>query len=217
MIGTINSYRNNFSGLGAADQTVLPEHYLVPMSNLEIDSYIYQEKNKGPFSLLAVGCDTSWAGSFVPCFTAMLEIERGNLLYVNKFISYEQLQGVYKEAHKMLESIPQFPTFKEQLKNSGAFLVGAIVGFFTQGGPVGLFIGAGTAVSKMVAEQRAKRQAYASGLINPLLEKAKAGAENREPLQAGMPAFLIPVLIGTAVAGALLIYFGKDLKEQFQN
>lgn len=209
-----DKFHGNLDGL-AATGSELPAHYLVPMTKLEIDAYIYQEKIKGKYSKLASGCNvqSDWAGDWVPCLLAMLEIERGNLYYVNGFISWEELQAVYKKAHEMIMSIPVFPSLKEQLKNAGTFLIGAVAGFFTAG-PIGLFTGGAAATQKIISDARAKEAANASALINPLIQHAKTGEQERENIEASMELRgLMPVLIGTLLAGAALVYFGDDLKQ----
>lgn len=201
----------NLNGLGA--ETALPAHYLVPMTKIDIGSYIYQEKNKGVNSTFASGCNKEWVGFWGPCLDAMLEIERANLYYVNGFMTWDELQGVYKFAQGLIASIPVFPTIKEQLKNAGTFLIGAVGGFLTAG-PIGLFTGGAAATKKIIADARAKAAGNATELIRPMVQKVQASEQERQVLESSMEfRALLPVLIGTAFAGAALVFFGDDLKK----
>lgn len=206
MLGAVNSYRRILSGLEATE-TALPAHYLVPMTRLEIDSYIFQQKQLGKASKLAAECDDPI------CFMIMLEIERGNLYYVNNIITWEQLQAIYQEAKEGFEAMPRFPSIGEQLKNVGAFLIGTVAGFLTAG-PVGLFTGGAAATQKIIAEAKAKASANALQQLSPEVQKVQEGLKEREKLEASMQlTSLMPWLIGSAFAGAVLVYFGDDLKK----
>lgn len=217
MLGKVNTYCPcSLDGLGAT-ASELPAHYLVPMTKLDIDSYIYKEKQLGKSSKLAANCQQDWDGEWVPCFIAMLEIERGNLYYVNRIITWEQLQGIYTQAHKILSEIPILPTLKQQLKDAATFLVGAVAGFFAAG-PIGLFTGGAAATQKIISDARSRAATNASAILDPLVQKVQEGEKEREKLQASVELrSMLPVLVGTAIAGAALIYFGDDLKKMMKD
>lgn len=206
MLGSLNGCACSLNGLGATE-TTLPDHYLVPMTKLEIDAYIYQERGKGKYSKLNAGCEDPL------CFLVMLEIERGNMYYVNGIITWEQLQEVYSTAKKALEAIPRMPTIAQQLKDIGTFVVGTVTGLIT-GGPVGLFVGGAAATRKIIADARARVSGEALELLNPEIQKAKEGAVEMQKLQAGLELKAsLPWLIGTAFAVAGFLFFGEDLKK----
>lgn len=206
MLGNLNIC-SSLNGLGVTATTTLPDHYLVPMSALEIDAYIYQEKKKGKLSRINGDCDSPL------CFLAMLEIERANLYYVNKIITWEQLQSAYAEAQRMLEEEPRIPTVGQQLKDIGKFLIGAVTGLIT-GGPVGLFVGGAAATQKIIADARSQASAQALQQINPEIQKAKEGAAEMQKLQSELDLKAsLPWLIGSALAAAGLLFFGDDLKK----
>lgn len=211
MLGSINKCQSS-NGLGATEST-LPAHYLTPMTKAQIDAYIEKEKKLGRYSKLAVDCQQKWSGEAIPCFLGMVEIERANLYYVNKIINYDRLNEVYREVYKMWEDIPIIPSIKQQLRDIGTFIVGAVAGFIAAG-PIGFFTGGAAATQKIIADAKAKAAMKASTTLEPLVQKAVVGEQQRMDLEANTEwAALMPWLIGTAIAGVALVYFGDDLKK----
>lgn len=193
------------NGLGQTYEAApLPAHYLMPMSKTAINIFIGEERAKGRSSSYADGCDGDF---WPPCLIAMTEIERANLLFVNDYITYDQLIAAYKEAERMIADIPRLPTFKEQLRNAGKFLIGTVTGFITAG-PVGLFTGGATATAKIVAESRAKAAANASAMVQSLadLQKLEAAKTARVKAEAALSIPPWALWVSGGLTAALLGY-----------
>lgn len=141
---------------------VLPAHYSKVMTRSEIDQYLASR-----FSNVKRYCgdvsfkwyDTiSIKNSDFPCVTrlAVLQtIEKANLLYVNNFISHDELVAAYENANKVIGTLSIISTFwKDSLIDAGKVVLSAIIGFVTGGGPVGLFIGAAGAAAENIRQSK---------------------------------------------------------------
>lgn len=166
-------YRS-LAGIGAVSTdsgASIPDHYLVPMSRLAIDLYIGRHTAMWKDSPFYAECPGDWDGETQPCTLALLEIERANLYFVNKLITYDQLVRVYNQAADAIANIPRLPTLKEQLRDAGKFLVGTVTGFFTAG-PVGIFTGGAAAVNQILEQEKARRAVKIQALLDPALDAA---------------------------------------------
>jgi hypothetical protein len=143
----------------------IPDHYFIPMSKMDIDSYLYYNALK-----ICNPVCTEWPENV--CCGIYMDIERYNLYYVNGIINYDQLMAGYKNALDALKAMPRLPGIKEQLKNSVNFAVAAVAGFFAAG-PVGLFTGAASAVAKIIADEKARRGLLAQSVLDKNIEKVQ--------------------------------------------
>lgn len=178
------------SGLGTATgtATTLPTHYLVPMTELEIDGYIFQHHEE-----ICSSC-TEWPKG--PCCDVFIEIERNNLLFVNNFITHDQLLQAYAKAADNMAHIPRLPGIREQLKNSGKFIVGAVSGFLAAG-PIGMFVGSASVIGKIIADEKKRMAAKINSTLTQNIQTAQSAAgqieQNKVLKYAGLGAGVIAV------------------------
>lgn len=199
-------------GLGAttAGGSQIPDRYLIPATKEQIDRFINREKygdtNKEQLMASVLwhpDCNSDWSGEYLPCHRIMTEIERGNLYFVNGIIDYDRLQAIYSQAEAELADIPRLQSFKEQLKNSGQFIMGAVAGFIA-GGPIGLFVGAAGAVKKIIADEKALRANRAGGLVNQQQQNDLVNSTEQERFKDSiLSIFKNPAVQFTGLALAL--------------
>ena len=152
----------------------VPDHYLVQMTREQINNWtrLYWDhfaylcpRNKG---IETNNClMTALAGAI---------IENANLAFINGYCDYSYVKARYDEAKEMIETLPPtFESLKTQFKNIGKAAVAMVVGLVT-GGPIGFFVGAGTAVANHVAELRAKQKAQAALILQEQAAKVAQAA-----------------------------------------
>lgn len=185
----------------------MPEHYLKPMTKEQINDWLIL------FALKQyLECRDKKQDFCQPKMIALTFIEMANLAYVNGYMGWDELQRIYKEAQGLLESVPELPSLKTQLKNAGKTLVGGVVGFLTAG-PVGLFAGLATSTAKIVADERLKRATQGQTVIAQNIDKVAQTAQVREAIaqEEKKEAVQNTVLIYAGIAAAIgLIIFLND-------
>ena len=162
------------------------------MSRLEIDVYVLSHNYE-----LCASC-TEWPQA--PCCHVFMEIEKNNLLFVNGYITHAELLQAYRSAADAIAHIPRIPGFKEQLKNAGTFLVGAVAGF-AAAGPIGLFTGSASAIGKIISEEKARMAAKIQNTLTPEMQKVQSAAN--EIQQNKLITYAIFGVGGVAAAGLL--------------
>jgi hypothetical protein len=209
-------------------KNLLHEQYLKPMTMAEIDAYIKHAFFEYPDGTPRKRCANSDGSkmsinehaSCLHRMFALTHIEKANLLYANNFINYDQLMQYYKEAEKLIGDIPTFHgglSLKQQLIDSGKLLLSAVAGLVTLG-PIGIFIGAASAVGATMAEARAKYKTLSTQILQPyqaIINSAKTEQEQQiinKNVQASIKA-AAPWVIGSVVAGGLLLLFGDEIKK----
>lgn len=150
----------------------IPDHYLIPMSKTAIDIYVGKLSTNWKNTAFYTPCKSDWDGEALPCTLAMLDIERYNLYFVNKIITYTQLLSAYNEAAKAIEGIPHIPSLKEQFRDIGKIVISIYAGF-KSAGPVGFFQGAAAGINQILANERMRRADKIQRLLNPMLDEVQ--------------------------------------------
>jgi hypothetical protein len=151
----------DLKGLGALNGgTILPLHYLKPMTKGEIDSFIVANFNPSKY------CNRTNNDmyTFINCINRTYGdaiVEAANLYYINKIYSWDQLLADYRKAsEKYALSDLKGTTFLQSLKNAASALT-TIVKTASQGflsnGPTGIFTGGAQATNQIIAQDRAAR------------------------------------------------------------
>jgi hypothetical protein len=181
------------------------------MTRAEIDSHIDRQWKLGRKSYLAANCKTGWDLGNQVCLAVNLKIEKANLYYVNKIIDYTQLQSIYRQAEKELAGIPDFDkSFKEDLRDAGKILVGAVTGFL-KSGPVGVFTGSATASQKIITEARQKKIAAAHGFIQSQNLTTEQASQIREAATQKAKMVHAGVLgLGLVIVGGIVWWMASD-------
>lgn len=166
----MNRYRN----LGAV--STLPEHYLTPMTQAQIQAFIQKTYNQS----ICKG-KSGWEG--INCTlmnNANAIVEGANMMYANSLISYDQLQAYYRQASD-LYARARYGTkdFITQLKEVGFIAASAITGIF-KGGPLGFFAGGASATAAIIAQNRAARAARSDAYYNSISTTQSQVAANAQ-------------------------------------
>lgn len=154
----------------------MPLHYLTPMTRAQINdwAWLFMAKKQQE-------CETSnGQGCSMKAF-AYTVLEIFNLAYVNGYTTWDQLQAIYKETGDFLQAIPEFPKFKEQLKNMGKVAAAGVSGLIT-GGPVGLFAGVASASGKIVSDERLRKAQEVQKVIAPNIQSISEAVSAREAI-----------------------------------
>jgi hypothetical protein len=152
----------------------IPDHYFIPMTKMDIDSWLYYNALK----ICNATCDRDEISANI-CCAINLDFERYNLYFVNNLITYDQLTAEYRRLAAALKSLPRIPKFGEQLKNAGTFLVGAVAGFIA-GGPIGMFTGGASAVGKIIADERNRRAAKVKTVLDKNIQQVQQTMEQKD-------------------------------------
>lgn len=186
----------------------MPLHYLTPMTRAQINdwAWLFMAKKQQE-------CETSnGQGCSMKAF-AYTVLEIFNLAYVNGYTTWDQLQAIYKETGDFLQAIPEFPKFKEQLKNMGQVAIAGVSGFIT-GGPVGLFAGVASASSKIISDERLRKAKEIQNVVAPNVQSVSEAMQAREAsaIAAEQSAQKKGILgIGALmIGGGILIYALND-------
>jgi hypothetical protein len=149
--------------LGALSGTQLPEQYLTPMNEAQIKAFV---QNAYPAS----SCSNNNVWGTANCYSilgANSMVEGANLMYVNKLISWDELQQQYAiAAERYARANFGNKSFLTQLKEIGFIFASAALGI--SGGPVGFFAGGAGATAKIIADARAARAQRAQEYFNTL-------------------------------------------------